>query len=151
MEANLDLHQRKDKAADKIQKLWRSYTNRKIYKYYRDIIMFKCKYNLIYSEEIQVNYSKELILLKPSSWKQLLIAMLDLDLVAIRSLQIFIIKFFLDLMFVISILLPLEIIHLSPVRLPKTKRLNFQHIKGTKNSMKIKDGIYDLIIMDGDQ
>ena len=30
-------------AAQKIQNLWRSYTNRKIYKYYRDIIMFKCK------------------------------------------------------------------------------------------------------------
>ena len=28
-----------------IQKLWRSYTNRKIYKYYRDIIYFKCKGN----------------------------------------------------------------------------------------------------------
>ncbi|EAR82342.2 hypothetical protein TTHERM_01193620 (macronuclear) [Tetrahymena thermophila SB210] len=32
-------------AASKIQKLWRSYTNRKIYKYYKDIILFKCKGN----------------------------------------------------------------------------------------------------------
>lgn len=35
--------EREEAAAFKIQKLWRSYTNRKIYKYYRDIIMFKCK------------------------------------------------------------------------------------------------------------
>jgi hypothetical protein len=34
----------REEAALKIQKLWRSYTNRKIYKYYRDIIYFKCKY-----------------------------------------------------------------------------------------------------------
>jgi len=43
MEYSADLQQTKSEAADKIQKLWRSYTNRKIYKYYRDIIFFKCK------------------------------------------------------------------------------------------------------------
>ncbi|EGR30988.1 hypothetical protein IMG5_120040 [Ichthyophthirius multifiliis] len=32
-------------ACIKIQKLWRSYTNRKIYKYYNNIILFKCKGN----------------------------------------------------------------------------------------------------------
>lgn len=35
----------KNKHALKIQKLWRAYTNKKIYKYYRDIIYFKCKGN----------------------------------------------------------------------------------------------------------
>ena len=47
MEPSLDLQEKKNIAADKIQKLWRSYTNRKIYKYYRDIIFFKCKYFFI--------------------------------------------------------------------------------------------------------
>ena len=44
MEPVIDIQEKKNQAADKIQKLWRSYTNRKIYKYYRDIIFFKCKY-----------------------------------------------------------------------------------------------------------
>jgi len=43
MEPVADIQEKKGQAADKIQKLWRSYTNRKIYKYYRDIIFFKCK------------------------------------------------------------------------------------------------------------
>jgi hypothetical protein len=43
MEGGVDIQERRNEAADKIQKLWRSYTNRKIYKYYKDIILFKCK------------------------------------------------------------------------------------------------------------
>jgi hypothetical protein len=43
MEQGLDQPEKRNHAADRIQKLWRSYTNRKIYKYYRDIIFFKCK------------------------------------------------------------------------------------------------------------
>jgi hypothetical protein len=39
----MNFQEKQEKAADMIQKLWRSYTNRKIYKYYKDIIMFKCK------------------------------------------------------------------------------------------------------------
>lgn len=39
-----DTESKQELAVLKIQKLWRSYTNRKIYKYYRDIIFFKCKY-----------------------------------------------------------------------------------------------------------
>lgn len=42
-QAPMNYQEKQEKAADKIQKLWRSYTNRKIYKYYKDIIMFKCK------------------------------------------------------------------------------------------------------------
>lgn len=61
MESTHDLQERRERAADKIQKLWRSYTNRKIYKYYKDIIMFKCKYAKMYEGEIQLNYSRESI------------------------------------------------------------------------------------------
>jgi len=43
MEHPINYQEKQETAADKIQKLWRSYTNRKIYKYYKDIIMFKCK------------------------------------------------------------------------------------------------------------
>ncbi|CAK71127.1 unnamed protein product (macronuclear) [Paramecium tetraurelia] len=34
-----------DQKARKIQKAWRSFTNRKIFQYYKDIILFKCKGN----------------------------------------------------------------------------------------------------------
>lgn len=43
MNLEATMQQREDAAALKIQRIWRTYTNRKIYKYYRDIIMFKCK------------------------------------------------------------------------------------------------------------
>jgi hypothetical protein len=56
MQQTQDIEQKKERAASSLQRLWRSYTNRKIYKYYRDIIMFKCKYRLIYEEEILQNY-----------------------------------------------------------------------------------------------
>jgi hypothetical protein len=32
-------------AAFRIQRAWRAYTNRRVYRYYRDIIYFKCKGN----------------------------------------------------------------------------------------------------------
>ncbi|KAM3144218.1 hypothetical protein pb186bvf_003680 [Paramecium bursaria] len=35
----------KEQAVKKIQGLWRSYTNKKIFKYYKDIVLFKCKGN----------------------------------------------------------------------------------------------------------
>ena len=69
MESAHDLQERRERAADKIQKLWRSYTNRKIYKYYKDIIMFKCKYARIYQGAIQLNYSRASIHSRHSYWR----------------------------------------------------------------------------------
>ena len=140
MEPTLDIQEKKNQAADKIQKLWRSYTNRKIYKYYRDIIFFKCKYISLQTEAIPLNYSKESILLKHNYYKPQSIVTLGSDQEETLFHLIFTTKYLANRMSVISTLLHRGIILHFLEKWVNSRKSNSRHINSIESNTKMKDG-----------